>query len=64
MNEWTRCPHCGLRHSVRRDGLCPRCRYAGDAAVAAADLAAAAASSFGGKPGDSGSRPAIPIQRP
>ncbi len=26
MAEWTVCAHCGLKHSLRADGLCPRCR--------------------------------------
>ena len=25
MAEWTICPHCQLKHSLRNDGLCPRC---------------------------------------
>ena len=25
MNDWARCPGCGLKHTVREDGLCPRC---------------------------------------
>jgi hypothetical protein len=28
MSEWASCPHCGLKHSLRVDGLCPRCRQA------------------------------------
>src|SRR4051812_18308969 len=26
MAEWTVCAHCGLKHSLRADGLCPRCK--------------------------------------
>jgi hypothetical protein len=26
MSEWACCPQCGLKHSLRADGLCPRCR--------------------------------------
>lgn len=26
MTDWTSCPHCGLRHSARGDGVCPRCK--------------------------------------
>ena len=29
MAEWTICPSCQLKHSVRNDGLCPRCQSAG-----------------------------------
>ena len=25
MPEWTACPQCQLKHSLRADGLCPRC---------------------------------------
>ena len=25
MSEWTICPSCQLKHSLRNDGLCPRC---------------------------------------
>lgn len=28
MADWIRCPHCQLNHSVRADGLCPRCHQA------------------------------------
>jgi hypothetical protein len=27
MAEWTQCPSCRLKHAVRADGLCPRCRH-------------------------------------
>jgi hypothetical protein len=39
MAEWTICPHCQLKHSVRSDGLCPRCHQAvqADAAFGAAE---------------------------
>lgn len=39
MPDWTTCPHCQLKHSLRGDGLCPRCQQptgaAGDAGGAA-----------------------------
>jgi hypothetical protein len=35
MSGWTSCAHCGLKHSTREDGLCPRCRQPGDAAAVA-----------------------------
>lgn len=36
MADWIRCPHCQLNHSVRADGLCPRCHQSvGGASVAA-----------------------------
>jgi len=28
MVEWIVCAHCGLKHSLRADGLCPRCKKA------------------------------------
>lgn len=35
--DWITCPSCGLKHSPRPDGLCPRCRSrAGDPAAAGA----------------------------
>jgi hypothetical protein len=51
MTEWTRCPQCGLRHSVRADGLCPRCRKTEEARAAAEprDLGAALQSIGGGR---------------
>jgi hypothetical protein len=27
MAEWTQCPSCQLKHAIRPDGLCPRCRH-------------------------------------
>ncbi len=27
MPEWTQCPSCRLKHALRPDGLCPRCRH-------------------------------------
>jgi hypothetical protein len=29
MAEWTQCTRCQLKHAVRLDGLCPRCRQPG-----------------------------------
>jgi hypothetical protein len=29
MAEWTQCTNCQLKHAVRPDGLCPRCRQPG-----------------------------------
>lgn len=28
MADWIQCPNCQLNHSIRPDGLCPRCRAA------------------------------------
>lgn len=33
MAEWIICPYCQLKHSVRNDGLCPRCHQAVQADV-------------------------------
>jgi hypothetical protein len=35
MSGWTSCLHCGLKHSTRPDGLCPRCRQPGEAGAEA-----------------------------
>lgn len=51
MADWVNCPGCGLKHSRRPDGMCPRCKQPvdgaaampTDAVAAPADLAPAAA---------------------
>lgn len=48
---WTQCPACGLKHSPRADGCCPRCRK-----VLGAPAAAAASGPSAAPP----SRPAAP----
>ena len=34
MADWINCPGCGLKHSRRPDGLCPRCKQSVDGTVA------------------------------
>jgi hypothetical protein len=34
MADWLNCPGCGLKHSRRADGLCPRCKQAVDGSAA------------------------------
>lgn len=36
MAEWSTCPHCQLKHSLRGDGLCPRCQQPVGAEASAA----------------------------
>jgi len=38
MTEWTICPSCQLKHSMRNDGLCPRCHQPVQAGAAEAAL--------------------------
>lgn len=38
MAEWTICPSCQLKHTMRNDGLCPRCHQPVEAGVAAGAL--------------------------
>ncbi len=47
MASWVVCPGCGLRHSARPDGVCPRCKQ-----PVAAELAEAAPPPAGPVPGD------------
>jgi hypothetical protein len=35
MADWINCPGCGLKHSRRPDGICPRCKQPLDAAAPA-----------------------------
>ena len=37
MGDWINCAGCGLKHSRRPDGLCPRCRQSVDAGAAAGE---------------------------
>jgi hypothetical protein len=37
MADWINCPGCGLKHSRRPDGLCPKCKQSVDAAAAPAE---------------------------
>ena len=30
MGDWINCPGCGLKHSRRPDGLCPKCKQSVD----------------------------------
>lgn len=41
MTDWVLCPNCGLRHSAREDGRCPKCMTAVAAAPPAGNIAAA-----------------------
>jgi hypothetical protein len=34
MADWINCPGCGLKHSRRPDGMCPRCKQAVDGPAA------------------------------
>jgi hypothetical protein len=43
MADWIACPGCGLKHSARPDGTCPRCRLQVGAPAPAAPPAAAPA---------------------
>src|SRR5690349_5628945 len=43
MADWTICPSCQLKHSLRNDGLCPRCQQPVDAGA----VATATAGAFG-----------------
>jgi hypothetical protein len=40
MAEWTICPSCQLKHSLRSDGLCPRCHQPVEAGTAAGAMEA------------------------
>jgi uncharacterized RDD family membrane protein YckC len=40
MAEWTVCPSCNLKHSIRADRLCPRCRTGSDELPSAVSSAA------------------------
>ena len=41
MAAWVQCGSCGLRHSSREDGLCPRCRAPADGRAAGSATATA-----------------------
>lgn len=56
--EWVTCPGCGLKHSRRPDGLCPRCRR-GAGEGAASSGPGAGAPPLAGAPGP-GPRPPPP----
>lgn len=43
MADWTICPSCQLKHSMRNDGLCPRCHQPVDAGAPAGGALAMAA---------------------
>jgi hypothetical protein len=45
MAEWTECPSCSLKHALREDGRCPRCRQPVRGAAAADPAAAPSAAS-------------------
>jgi hypothetical protein len=51
MSQWIHCAHCGLKHSARPDGKCPRCQQlsgggAGNAADTGGNIYAPPQSSF------------------
>jgi hypothetical protein len=37
MPDWINCPGCGLKHSRRPDGMCPRCKQSVDGTAAPMD---------------------------
>jgi hypothetical protein len=50
MADWINCPGCGLKHSRRPDGTCPRCKQSVDGPAAAMAAAAAPAAAVPARP--------------
>jgi hypothetical protein len=59
MADWVVCPTCNLRHSLRADGACPRCKNPVAGSVESAPAAPAPIS-----PGPSSATPPAPLARP
>jgi len=64
MAEWTVCAHCGLKHSLRADGLCPRCRKPLGAGPAEANIYAPPHSALEPVMAAPRTPEALPIERP